>query len=63
MSVQLAVAPIAWSNSDLPQLGGDTPLETCLRESREAGFTGTESGAKYPMDPEKARTPPPRIRS
>ncbi len=21
MSVQLAVAPIAWSNSDLPQLG------------------------------------------
>ena len=53
MSVQLAVAPIAWSNSDLPQLGGDTPLETCLRESREAGFTGTESGAKYPMDPEK----------
>ena len=31
MSVQLAVAPIAWSNSDLPQLGGDTPLETCLR--------------------------------
>ena len=52
MSVQLAVAPIAWSNSDLPQLG-DTPLETCLRESREAGFTGTESGAKYPMDPEK----------
>ena len=53
MSVQLAVAPIAWSNSDLPQLGGDTPLETCLRESREAGFRGTESGAKYPMDPEK----------
>ena len=46
MSVQLAVAPIAWSNSDLPQLGGDTPLETCLRESREAGFTGAESGAK-----------------
>ena len=31
MSVQLAVAPIAWSNSDLPQLGGDTP-KTCLRE-------------------------------
>ncbi len=37
MSVQLAVAPIAWSNSDLPQLGGHT-LETCLRESREAGL-------------------------
>ena len=52
MSVQLAVAPIAWSNSDLPELGGDTSLDTCLRESREAGFTGTETGVKYPMDPE-----------
>lgn len=50
MSIQLAVAPIAWSNSDMPELGGDTPLETCLRESREAGFCGTETGAKYPMD-------------
>ena len=52
MSVELAVAPIAWSNSDLPELGGDTTLETCLKESREAGFTGTETGVKYPMDPE-----------
>ncbi|MED5344431.1 MAG: myo-inosose-2 dehydratase, partial [SAR324 cluster bacterium] len=36
MSVELAIAPIAWSNSDLPELGGDTTLETCLKESREA---------------------------
>ena len=52
MSVQLAVAPIAWSNSDFPELGGDTSLDTCLQESREAGFTGTETGLKYPMNPE-----------
>ncbi len=51
MAVKLGVAPIAWSNDDLPQLGGDTPLEVCLKESREAGFTGTESGGKFPMDP------------
>ena len=50
MLIQLAVAPIAWSNSDLPELGGETSLETCLRESREAGFTGTETGVKYPLD-------------
>ena len=50
MAVQLGIAPIAWSNDDLPQLGGDTPLETCLRESRLAGFTGVESGGKFPMD-------------
>jgi inosose dehydratase len=52
MSIQLAVAPIAWSNSDLPELGGETSLETCLSESREAGFTGTETGVKYPLDAE-----------
>ena len=50
MAVQLGIAPIGWSNDDLPQLGGDTPLETCLRESRLAGFTGVESGGKFPMD-------------
>lgn len=49
-TVRLGVAPIAWSNSDLPELGGDTTLETCLAESREAGFTGTETGVKFPMD-------------
>jgi len=52
MAIQLGVAPIAWSNDDLPQLGGETTLETCLRESREAGFAGTESGGKFPMDPD-----------
>jgi inosose dehydratase len=48
MRVRLGTNPIAWSNDDLPELGGDTPLETCLRETREAGFTGTEMGNKFP---------------
>lgn len=51
MTIQLGVAPIAWSNDDLPSLGGGTPLEVCLRESREAGYSGTETGGKFPMDP------------
>jgi inosose dehydratase len=49
--VKLGVAPIAWSNNDMLELGGDTPLETCLKEERKAGFTGTETGVKFPMDP------------
>lgn len=53
MDVRLGVAPIAWSNDDLPQLGGDTPLETCLAESHAAGYSGTETGGKFPMDPAK----------
>jgi inosose dehydratase len=51
MNIRFGVAPIAWSNSDLPQLGGDTPLETCLAESQQAGFSGTETGIKFPMEP------------
>ena len=53
MRIRLGVAPIAWTNSDLPQLGGETSLETCLTESRGAGFSGTETGVKFPMDPDK----------
>jgi len=51
MEIRLGIAPIAWTNSDLPQLGGETSLETCLAESRQAGFSGTETGVKFPMDP------------
>jgi len=31
----------------VPELGGDTPLETCLRETRAAGYAGTELGGKF----------------
>ncbi|MDH3235130.1 MAG: myo-inosose-2 dehydratase [Alphaproteobacteria bacterium] len=48
MKAKLGIAPIAWSNDDLPELGGDTPLETCLSESRAAGFSGVETGGKFP---------------
>ena len=48
MKARLGIAPIAWSNDDLPELGGSTPLETCLREAREAGFSGIETGGKFP---------------
>ena len=48
MSVKLGIAPIAWSNDDMPELGGETSLETCLSEARQAGFIGIESGGKFP---------------
>ena len=28
----------------MPELGGDTTLETCLQEAKAAGFIGNESG-------------------
>ena len=48
MSVKLGIAPIAWSNDDMPELGGDTTLEQCLSEASEAGYSGIESGGKFP---------------
>ena len=53
MSVKLGIAPIAWSNDDMPELGGDTPLEQCLSEANEAGFSGIESGGKFPKKSEE----------
>ncbi len=51
-SVNLAIAPIAWTNDDLPELGGHISFEQCIEEMEEAGFTGSEIGNKYPRDPE-----------
>jgi inosose dehydratase len=48
MSVRLGINPLTWTNDDLPSLGAQTSLETCLREAREAGFTGVELGNKFP---------------
>ena len=50
MEIRLGMSPISWSNDDLPQLGGETPLEVCLAETRQAGFTGTENGGKFPTE-------------
>jgi inosose dehydratase len=48
--IRLGIAPIGWSNDDLPELGGDITLEQCLREAKQAGYTGIEKGGKFPMD-------------
>jgi inosose dehydratase len=52
MSIRFGVSPIAWINDDMPELGGDTPLETVLAEARDIGFTGIELGGKFPRDPQ-----------
>jgi inosose dehydratase len=50
MAVRIGANPIGWSNDDLRSLGGDTPLETCLAEAKQAGFAGMELGHKFPRD-------------
>ncbi len=50
--VKLGIAPIAWTNDDMPDLGSENTFEQCISEMALAGFTGSEVGNKYPKDTE-----------
>jgi inosose dehydratase len=50
-AIKLAIAPIGWTNDDLPELGGEIPFEQCVSEMALAGFAGSEVGNKYPKEP------------
>ncbi|AQX55603.1 myo-inosose-2 dehydratase [Priestia flexa] len=48
--IKLGIAPIAWTNDDMPELGGENTFEQCISEMALAGFKGSEVGNKYPRD-------------
>lgn len=48
--VKVGIAPIGWTNDDLPDLGSENTFQQCVSEMALAGFTGTEVGNKYPRD-------------
>ena len=48
--VVIGINPIVWSNDDLPGVGGDISLETCLSEAAAAGYAGIELGGKFPRN-------------
>ncbi|MBU3135505.1 myo-inosose-2 dehydratase [Clostridium gasigenes] len=48
--VKLGIAPIAWTNDDMVDLGKENTFEQCISEMALAGFTGSEVGNKYPRD-------------
>ena len=51
MKAKLGIAPIAWWNDDLEELSDDVSLDECLRQASVAGYTGMETGRRFPMDP------------
>lgn len=50
MKAKLGIAPIAWWNDDLAELSDDVSLEECLSQASTAGFTGMETGRRFPMN-------------
>jgi inosose dehydratase len=55
MTVRIGINPLTWSNDDLPSLGAENSLETCLTQARAAGYAGVELGNKFPRDAAKLR--------
>ena len=48
--MRFGIAPINWSNDDMPEVGGHYTLDTILSEMSEAGYSGTEIGNKFPKN-------------
>src|SRR6187397_225886 len=46
--VRIGINPLTWTNDDLPELGEQNSLETCLTEAKQAGYEGVELGRKFP---------------
>ena len=49
--VSLGIAPIGWTNDDMPDLGKENTFEQTVSEMALAGFQGTEVGSHYPDNP------------
>lgn len=50
-NIKLGIAPIGWTNDDMPDLGKENTFQQCVSEMALAGYQGTEIGGKYPKDP------------
>ena len=48
--IKLGIAPIGWTNDDLPEIGGDITFEQCISEMALAGYMGCEVGTKFPKN-------------
>jgi inosose dehydratase len=48
--VYLGVSPLSWTNDVLAELGGDIPLEVCLKDAADNGYDGVELGRKFPRE-------------
>ncbi|MDW7659628.1 MAG: myo-inosose-2 dehydratase [Bacillota bacterium] len=50
LKIRLAIAPIGWTNDDLPDLGAENTFAQCVSEMALAGFAGCELGSRFPQD-------------
>ena len=49
--VHIGIAPIAWTEDDMPEMGAGNSFLQTISEIALSGYTGTEIGCQYPRDP------------
>ena len=53
--VKLGIAPIGWTNDDMPDLGKENTFQQTVSEMALAGYLGSEVGSHYPTDKEELK--------
>lgn len=53
--VFLGIAPIGWTNDDMPELGGENTFQQTVSEMALAGFTCCEIGSHFPTDADELK--------
>ncbi|MCH3916726.1 MAG: myo-inosose-2 dehydratase [Spirochaetia bacterium] len=48
--VHVGIAPIAWTEDDMPEMGAENSFLQTISEISLAGYTGTEIGCQFPHD-------------
>ena len=49
LKAKLGISPICWWNDDLVDLSDDVSLDECLRQAAQAGYSGMETGRRFPL--------------
>ena len=49
--VKIGIAPIAWTEDDMPEMGAENSFLQTISEIALTGYAGTEIGCQFPRDP------------
>ena len=49
--VRVGIAPIAWTEDDMPEMGAENSFLQTISEIALTGYVGTEIGCQFPRDP------------
>lgn len=49
--VRIGIAPIAWTEDDMPEMGAENSFLQTISEIALSGYVGTEIGCQYPRNP------------